>query len=122
MLLLSHIIRVIYSSLCSCRVCYEGVPISEQFQNNRTDGIHFLPPHTSKSLTGCQKFAEYCLKKPQLQLLGKKVRNNFNKCVLYMHNPTNEDTKSGGKKKSFLFFFFNCHATKEQNTLEIKFC
>ncbi|XP_049681960.1 tetratricopeptide repeat protein 6 [Accipiter gentilis] len=54
------------------RVCYEGVPISEQFQNNRTDGIHFLPPHTSKSLTGCQKFAEYCLKKPQLQLLGEK--------------------------------------------------
>nr|XP_009917822.1 PREDICTED: uncharacterized protein LOC104318312 [Haliaeetus albicilla] len=55
------------------KVCYEGVPISEQFQNNRTDGIHFLPPHTSKSLTECPKIAEYCLKKPQLQLLGEKV-------------------------------------------------
>ncbi|XP_075008535.1 tetratricopeptide repeat protein 6 [Calonectris borealis] len=54
------------------RICYEGVPISEQFQNNWTDGIHFLPPHTSKSLTECQKVAEYCLKKPQLQLLGEK--------------------------------------------------
>ncbi|XP_064920077.1 tetratricopeptide repeat protein 6 isoform X2 [Columba livia] len=55
------------------RICYEGVPISEQFQNNRTDGIHFLPPHTSKSLIECQKVTEYCLKKPQLQLLGEKV-------------------------------------------------
>lgn len=55
------------------RICYEGVPISEQFQNNRTDGIHVLPPHTSKSLTECQKVAEYCLKKPQLHLLGEKV-------------------------------------------------
>nr|XP_009485359.1 PREDICTED: uncharacterized protein LOC104034168 [Pelecanus crispus] len=55
------------------KICYEGVPISEQFQNNRTDGIHFLPPVTSKSLTECRKVAEYCLKKPQLQLLGEKV-------------------------------------------------
>ncbi|XP_074959502.1 tetratricopeptide repeat protein 6 isoform X3 [Phalacrocorax aristotelis] len=55
------------------RICYEGVPISDQFQNNWTDGIHFLPPHTSKSLTECQKVSEYCLKKPQLQLLGEKV-------------------------------------------------
>ncbi|XP_075357745.1 tetratricopeptide repeat protein 6 [Mycteria americana] len=55
------------------RICYEGVPISEQFQSNRTDGIHFLHPHTSKRLTECQKVAEYCLKKPQLQLLGEKV-------------------------------------------------
>ncbi|XP_059675518.1 tetratricopeptide repeat protein 6 [Gavia stellata] len=56
----------------SKRIYYEGVPISEQFQNNRMDGIHFLPPHTSKNLTERQKVAEYCLKKPQLQLLGEK--------------------------------------------------
>ncbi|XP_054683760.1 tetratricopeptide repeat protein 6 isoform X1 [Grus americana] len=55
------------------RICYEGVPISEQFQNNQRDGIHFLHPHTSKSPHECQKVAEYCLKKPQLQLLGEKV-------------------------------------------------
>ncbi|XP_065492938.1 tetratricopeptide repeat protein 6 [Caloenas nicobarica] len=54
------------------RIFYEGIPISEQFQNNRTDGIHFLPPHTSKSLTECQKVMEYCLKKPQLELLAEK--------------------------------------------------
>ncbi|XP_014797123.1 PREDICTED: tetratricopeptide repeat protein 6 [Calidris pugnax] len=54
------------------RICYEGVPISEQFQNNRTNGIHFLPLHTSESLTECKKVAEYDLKKPQLQPLGEK--------------------------------------------------
>nr|XP_009669207.1 PREDICTED: tetratricopeptide repeat protein 6 [Struthio camelus australis] len=52
------------------RICYEGVPISEQFQE---DGIHVLPPHTSRSLTEWQKIAECCLKKPQLELLGEKV-------------------------------------------------
>ncbi|XP_009984611.1 PREDICTED: uncharacterized protein LOC104379110, partial [Tauraco erythrolophus] len=53
-------------------ICYEGVPISEQFQKNRTDGIHFLPSHTSKSVTECQKVVECCPKKPELQLLGQK--------------------------------------------------
>ncbi|XP_063187863.1 tetratricopeptide repeat protein 6 [Chroicocephalus ridibundus] len=54
------------------RIYYEGVPISEQFQNNWTDEIHFLPPHAAESLTECQKVTEYCLEKPQLQLLGEK--------------------------------------------------
>ncbi|XP_062432174.1 tetratricopeptide repeat protein 6 [Rhea pennata] len=52
------------------RICYEGVPISEQFQK---DEIHVLPPHASKSLTEWQRTAEYCLKKPQLELLGEKA-------------------------------------------------
>ncbi|XP_030308343.1 tetratricopeptide repeat protein 6 [Calypte anna] len=55
------------------KICYEGIPISEQLQNNQTDGIQFLPPHISRSPAECQKAAEYCVKKPQLQLLGEKV-------------------------------------------------
>ncbi|XP_071602190.1 tetratricopeptide repeat protein 6 isoform X2 [Heliangelus exortis] len=55
------------------RICYEGIPISEQLQNNQTDGIQYLPPHISRSPTECHKAAEYCVKKPQLQLLGEKV-------------------------------------------------
>ncbi|XP_035395143.2 tetratricopeptide repeat protein 6 [Cygnus atratus] len=54
------------------RLCYEGVPVSEQFQNNQTDGIHSLP-HTSKTPADWQKIAEYNLKKTQLQLVGEKV-------------------------------------------------
>ncbi|XP_035184240.1 tetratricopeptide repeat protein 6 isoform X2 [Oxyura jamaicensis] len=54
------------------RLCYEGVPVSEQFQNNQTDGTHSLP-HTSKTPADWQKVAEYSLKKTQLQLVGEKV-------------------------------------------------
>ncbi|XP_031449081.1 tetratricopeptide repeat protein 6 [Phasianus colchicus] len=54
------------------RICYEGVPASELFQNNQKDGIRSLPPHTSKTLAEWQK-ADYSLKKAQLQLVGEKV-------------------------------------------------
>ncbi|XP_051477986.1 tetratricopeptide repeat protein 6 [Apus apus] len=55
------------------RICHETVPISEQFQNKQKDGIYFLSCHMSKSPTEDQKLAGYCLKKPQLQLIGEKV-------------------------------------------------
>ncbi|XP_015720531.1 tetratricopeptide repeat protein 6 isoform X2 [Coturnix japonica] len=54
------------------RICFEGVPASELFQNNQKDGIHFLPRHTSVALAECQK-ADYSLNKAQLQLVGEKV-------------------------------------------------
>ncbi|XP_019406671.1 PREDICTED: tetratricopeptide repeat protein 6 [Crocodylus porosus] len=55
------------------RICYEGIPVSELFQENQEGGIHVLPPHTSKSLTEWQKKAEYYVEKPRLELLGEKV-------------------------------------------------
>ncbi|XP_048805255.1 tetratricopeptide repeat protein 6 isoform X6 [Lagopus muta] len=54
------------------RICYEGVPASELFQNDQKDGICSLPPHTSQTLAEWQK-ADCSLKKPQLQLVGEKV-------------------------------------------------
>ncbi|XP_040528610.1 tetratricopeptide repeat protein 6 isoform X1 [Gallus gallus] len=54
------------------RICYEGVPASELFQSNQKDGIHSLPPRSSKTLAEWQK-ADYSLKKAQLQLVGEKV-------------------------------------------------
>ncbi|XP_074853635.1 tetratricopeptide repeat protein 6 [Carettochelys insculpta] len=55
------------------RICYEGVPVSELYQDNQKDGINVLPPHTSGSLTEWQKIAEYYVEKPRLELLGEKV-------------------------------------------------
>nr|XP_025037743.1 tetratricopeptide repeat protein 6 isoform X1 [Pelodiscus sinensis]XP_025037744.1 tetratricopeptide repeat protein 6 isoform X1 [Pelodiscus sinensis]XP_025037745.1 tetratricopeptide repeat protein 6 isoform X2 [Pelodiscus sinensis] len=55
------------------RICYEGVPVSELYQENQKDGINVLPPHTSGSLTEWQKIAEYYVEKPRLELLGEKV-------------------------------------------------
>ncbi|XP_042670912.1 tetratricopeptide repeat protein 6 isoform X2 [Centrocercus urophasianus] len=54
------------------RICYEGVPASELFQNDQKDGICSLPPHTSQTLAEWQK-ADCSVKKPQLQLVGEKV-------------------------------------------------
>eukprot|EP00075_Anas_platyrhynchos_P025087 XP_027314340.1 tetratricopeptide repeat protein 6 isoform X2 [Anas platyrhynchos] len=54
------------------RLCYEGVPVSEQFQNNQTAGTHSLP-HTPKTPADWPILAEYSLKKTQLQLVGEKV-------------------------------------------------
>ncbi|OXB66807.1 hypothetical protein ASZ78_003509 [Callipepla squamata] len=58
----------------------KGVPVSELFQNNQKDGIHSLPPHTSKTLPECQK-AESNHKKTQLQLIGEK--NNVIEDITY---------------------------------------
>ncbi|XP_025057227.1 tetratricopeptide repeat protein 6 [Alligator sinensis] len=55
------------------RICYEGIPVLELFQENQEGGIHVLPPHTSESLTEWQKKAEYYVEKPRLELLGEKV-------------------------------------------------
>ncbi|XP_043405341.1 tetratricopeptide repeat protein 6 isoform X1 [Chelonia mydas] len=55
------------------RICYDGVPVSELYQDNQKDGINVLPPHTSKSLTEWQKIAAYYVEKPRLELLGEKI-------------------------------------------------
>ncbi|XP_025023839.1 tetratricopeptide repeat protein 6 [Python bivittatus] len=56
------------------RIYNEGLPISVVCQCNQEDGIKVLPPRSPRSMPEWQRIAEFYVEKPQLKLLGKKVK------------------------------------------------
>ncbi|XP_062974543.1 tetratricopeptide repeat protein 6 [Elgaria multicarinata webbii] len=56
------------------RICNEGLPISEVYQCSQEDGIKVLPPQSPRSMPEWQRVAEFYVEKPQLKLLGEKVK------------------------------------------------
>ncbi|XP_061468793.1 tetratricopeptide repeat protein 6 [Rhineura floridana] len=56
------------------RICNEGLPVSEVYECSQEDGIKVLPPKSPKSMPEWQRVAEFYVEKPQLALLGEKVK------------------------------------------------
>ncbi|XP_039207733.1 tetratricopeptide repeat protein 6 isoform X4 [Crotalus tigris] len=56
------------------RIYNEGLPISEVCQSSQEDGIQVLPPKSPRSMPEWQRIAEFYVEKPQLKLLGKKMK------------------------------------------------
>ncbi|XP_062824366.1 tetratricopeptide repeat protein 6 isoform X1 [Anolis carolinensis] len=54
------------------RICNEGLPVSEVYQDSQEDGINVFP--ALKTMSEWQRAAELYVEKPQLELLGKKVK------------------------------------------------
>ncbi|XP_030069551.1 tetratricopeptide repeat protein 6 [Microcaecilia unicolor] len=55
------------------RILHQGIHVSELLEHNLKDGIQVLPPQKPKGIAEWQSLAEYCVERPQLQLLGEKV-------------------------------------------------
>ncbi|XP_070792017.1 tetratricopeptide repeat protein 6 [Pituophis catenifer annectens] len=56
------------------RIYNEGLSISEVCQSSQEDGIQVLPPKSPRSMPEWQRIAEFYVEKPQLKLLGKKMK------------------------------------------------
>ncbi|XP_026520085.1 tetratricopeptide repeat protein 6 [Notechis scutatus] len=56
------------------RIYKEGLSISEVCQSSQEDGIQVLPPKSPRSMPEWQRIAEFYVEKPQLKLLGKKMK------------------------------------------------
>lgn len=56
------------------RIINEGLPVSEAYQCSQKEKKTVLPLHSLESVTEWQRKAEYYIEKPQLELLGEKVR------------------------------------------------
>ncbi|XP_070611382.1 tetratricopeptide repeat protein 6 isoform X2 [Erythrolamprus reginae] len=56
------------------RIYTEGLPISEVCESSQEDGIQVLPPRSPRSMPEWQRIAEFYVEKPQLKLLGKKMK------------------------------------------------
>nr|XP_034964906.1 tetratricopeptide repeat protein 6 isoform X2 [Zootoca vivipara] len=56
------------------RICNEGVPISEVYKCSQEDGVKVFPPRSPETMPEWQRVAEFYVEKPQLALLGEKVK------------------------------------------------
>ncbi|XP_053235987.1 tetratricopeptide repeat protein 6 isoform X1 [Podarcis raffonei] len=56
------------------RIYNEGVPISEVYKCSQEDGVKVFPPRSPESMPEWQRVAEFYVEKPQLALLGEKVK------------------------------------------------